>query len=205
MPLVYQQNINDSTKLAVWHILESEEFLLNTVPLTQLIHHPHKRLQHLAGRFILQHLDADFPLNDILISATNKPYLPSGFLHFSISHCGDYAAAIISKKTRAGIGVEIPKHKIISIRKKFMNEEEYLLTDQLSEQLLATIIWSAKEAVFKWYGTGSVDFKKHIRIQSLTKLNDQYVLQVLFLKNEHTFLKVQTFFHEDLCITWLAE
>ncbi len=204
MPLVYQQNINDSTRFAVWHIMESEDFLLNTVILTQTIHHPHKRLQHLAGRFLLKHLNPDFPLDDIMVSSTNKPYLPSGKYHFSISHCGDYAAAIISTNTRAGIDIEIPREKIISIRKKFMNEGEYQLTELEDEQQAATLIWSAKEAVFKWYGTGSVDFKKHIHILSAEKNGEQYVMQVLFSKKEQTLLLVYAQFYKGICMAWLA-
>jgi hypothetical protein len=50
MPLVYQQNINASTKLGVWHIEEPEAFFLEQVPLQREITHPNKRLQHLAGR-----------------------------------------------------------------------------------------------------------------------------------------------------------
>lgn len=204
MPLVYQQNINESTQLAVWHILETEAFLLNSVVLTQTIHHPHKRLQHLAGRFLLKHLNTDFPLEDILISPTNKPYLLSGKYHFSISHCGDYAAAILSTTSRAGIDVEIPKEKILGIRKKFMNENEYRLTGLLNDQQTATLIWSVKEAIFKWYGTGSVDFKRHMHVINAEKIGEQYLLQVMFSKEERTILHVYAEFQKDLCIAWLA-
>ena len=53
MPLVYQQNINEATKMAVWHISEREDFFLKKVTLSNNITHPHKRLQHLAGRYLL--------------------------------------------------------------------------------------------------------------------------------------------------------
>ena len=53
MPLVYQQNINAVTKIGVWHIAEAEDFFA-TVPLQKEITHWHKRLQHLAGRFLLK-------------------------------------------------------------------------------------------------------------------------------------------------------
>ncbi len=204
MPLVYQQNINESTQMAVWHIQELEAFLLNSVILSQTIHHPHKRLQHLAGRFLLKHLNENFPLEDILISPTNKPYLLSGKYHFSISHCGDYAAVIVSTATRAGIDIEIPREKIISIRRKFMNENEYLLTDLLDEKHAATLIWSVKEAIFKWYGTGSVDFKRHMHVINAEKIGEQYLLQVMFSKEERTILLVYAEFHNGLCIAWLA-
>jgi phosphopantetheinyl transferase len=28
-----------------------------------------------------------------------------------------------------------------------------------------TVCWSAKEAVYKWYGLGSIDFKEHIQLE----------------------------------------
>ena len=55
MPLVYQQNINAVTKMGVWHITETEDFFAS-VPLQKEITHPNKRLQHLAGRFLLKAL-----------------------------------------------------------------------------------------------------------------------------------------------------
>ena len=96
MPLFFQHTINETTKLGIWHIEEEEDFFLAKVPLQKSITHPHKRLQHLAGRYLLQYLFPDFPYTEILIADTRKPYLPNDQYHFSISHCSDYAAVIIS-------------------------------------------------------------------------------------------------------------
>ena len=96
MPLVYQHTINSNTKAALWHIEEDEAFFLERVPLKRDVSHPHKRLQHLAGRYLLPVVFADFPLEEILIADTRKPFLPDEKYHFSISHCGDYTAAIVS-------------------------------------------------------------------------------------------------------------
>ena len=82
VPLFYQHNINETTKLAVWHILESEEYFLQWVPLQKEITHWHKRLQHLAGRYLLQYLFPGFPYHLILIADTRKPYLPGEEFHF---------------------------------------------------------------------------------------------------------------------------
>jgi len=93
LALFYQHNINDTTKLAIWKIEEDAYFFLEHVPLQREITHPHKRLQHLAGRYLLRLLFPDFPFEEILIADTKKPYLPHEQYHFSISHCGNYAAA----------------------------------------------------------------------------------------------------------------
>jgi hypothetical protein len=43
MPLIYQHNINETTKAGIWHIEEAEEYFLSKVPLKKDVSHPHKR------------------------------------------------------------------------------------------------------------------------------------------------------------------
>ena len=73
MPIFFQQDIDADTKLAVWKIEEEESFF--AVPLQREITHPHKRLQHLSGRYLLRFLFPEFPLDLIKIANTRKPYL----------------------------------------------------------------------------------------------------------------------------------
>lgn len=60
----------------------------------------------------------------IKVADTRKPFLEDEAYHFSISHCDDYAAAIVSKTGRVGVDVETPSFKIDRIKKKFLNENE---------------------------------------------------------------------------------
>jgi phosphopantetheinyl transferase len=163
MPVFFQHQINDTTRIGVWKIEETEEFFKSNVPQHRDVTHPHKRLQHLAGRFLLQFLFADFPYELIRIADTRKPFLPNEEYHFSISHCSDFAAAIVSRHTRVGIDIERPVEKINNVRHKFLNGAEMSHFDSDNIQSL-TLCWSVKEAVFKWFGYGSVDFKEHIHI-----------------------------------------
>ena len=163
MPLFYQQDINLTTKLGIWKIEEPEDFFLQSVPLQRSITHPHKRLQHLAGRFLLPFLFPDFPHAEIEIADTRKPFLPDEQYHFSISHCGDYAAAIVSSKERVGIDIELITQRIHNIKHKFLHADEivFVNTHQENQQIgLLTLLWSAKEAMFKWWGWGDVDFSE---------------------------------------------
>ena len=76
MPIFFQHQINESTRLGIWKIEETEEFFKANVPLHRDVTHPHKRLQHLAGRFLLQYLFPAFPYHLIEIADTRKPFLP---------------------------------------------------------------------------------------------------------------------------------
>ncbi|CAN5663649.1 4'-phosphopantetheinyl transferase superfamily protein [soil metagenome] len=217
MALFYQHNINDHTKLGIWKIEEPEAFFLMEVPQHRAITHPHKRLQHLAGRYLLKFLFPDFPYEEIVIADTRKPYLPYEQYHFSISHCGNYAAAIVSKKERVGIDIEIPSPKVKKISHKFLNIEEreqfhvagaWLYdnnhqTTTINEQRL-TVLWCAKEAVYKWWGWGSVDFSDHILLQPF-EMNETGLIDAIFIRMQRNFeLKLQYKVFDALCLVWVC-
>ncbi|RYY65044.1 MAG: 4'-phosphopantetheinyl transferase superfamily protein [Chitinophagaceae bacterium] len=206
MPLVYQQNINAHSRLGVWHIAEDEQFFLERVPLQKEITHPHKRLQHLAGRLLLSELYEDFPIRLIRIADTRKPYLPGEAFHFSISHCGDYAAAIVSTENRVGVDIEIPQEKIERIKNKFLeaNEQQLLLALQTTPLKALTIAWSIKESMFKWYAAGKVDFREHLRIVDCMLQDNQFSASCNFQKEQSIAMKVNGIFFNDNCLTWVC-
>lgn len=205
MPLFYQHTINKTSKLGIWHIQENENFFLKKVPLQQSITHPHKRLQHLAGRFLLQHLFPDFPYAEILIADTRKPYLPNEQYHFSISHCSNYAAAIVSSTHRVGIDIEIASEKIKRIAYKFVHEsEKQLLQPSTLNYQLLTILWSAKEALFKWYSLGGVDFKEHMQLNNFIQIqNNSLLLPFVFKKNELIQLNINSKIFNEMVLSWV--
>ena len=211
MPLVYQQNINEATKLAVWHITEQEDFFLEKVMLSNNITHPHKRLQHLAGRYLLTELFENFPLGLIRIADTKKPFLANEAFHFSISHCGDYAAAIASRKNRVGVDIEVISEKVERIKDKFLSEQEQAMISEifntqhsmLNIQLL-TLAWSVKETMFKWYGTGGVDFREHLHIKNISLRDNEFLAQCEFVKNETVDLRPHGLIFNNNFLTWLV-
>jgi len=202
MPLFYQHNINDTTKLAVWQISENEEFFLKKVPLQKEITHPHKRLQHLAGRYLLEILEVGFPFHLIEIAGSKKPILLNSEFHFSVSHCGDYAAAIISKNKLVGIDVEIVTPKINLVKERFLRQDEINLLQEPTPALL-TLFWSAKEAIYKWYGRGKASFKNNMSLNKITFENEQGFINAHFVKDKKTELKVEFRFFGNLCLAWV--
>lgn len=216
MPIFFQHQINETTRLGIWKIEENEDFFKNNVPLHRDVTHPHKRLQHLAGRFLLQFLFPDFPYELIRIADTRKPFLPGEQYHFSISHCGDYAAAIVSKDNRVGIDIEIPVDKIARIKDKFLNDDEQEKwasviaseskqdnkhSDGQEKNVLLTLLWSCKESVFKWYGDGKVDFREHINL--MDQDNNNETIHCYFAKNQSN-LSIQYRKLNHLILAWVV-
>lgn len=218
MPIFFQQDIDGDTKLAVWKIEEEESFF--NVPLQRDITHPHKRLQHLAGRYLLRHLFPAFPLDLIKIADTRKPYLEDEAYHFSISHCSEYAAAIVSRNKRVGVDIEVPSPKVERIKEKFLHPEELVAVtkqpaidnDQkeskrsLPEQHMAqlTLLWSVKEAVYKWWSYGSVDFSEMIRIHAFPFQNKGRIDITFYAPDEAHLLPLHYQVFPDICLAWVT-
>jgi phosphopantetheinyl transferase len=205
MPIFYQQDIDTYTRLAIWKLEEAEDFFLKAVPLQREITHPHKRLQHLAGRWLLKYLFPEFPLELIRIADTRKPFLENEIFHFSISHCGDYAAVIVSEKCRVGVDIEIPTQKVERIKHKFLHREELeLLKHKGMESIVPlTLMWSCKEAVFKWWSYGNVDFSDQIRL-SPSDLKVKGSINACFIEKESYDLSLHYNLFEDLCLAWVS-
>jgi len=217
MPLFYEHNTNFA-KIAIWHIAEEKKFFLERVPLQREITHPHKQQQHLAGRYLLQHIYPDFPYHLIEIADTRKPYLPNEEYHFSISHCGDYAAVIVSKDHRVGVDIEVVSDKVERIKHKFLKAGELKLVagcrlpvagNSINHSAIQpinnlTLLWCCKEAVFKWYGKGDVDFKKDINVNPVEIRKEEGVIKCRFSKEEPVDLNIEYKMFNELCLAWVA-
>jgi len=203
MPIFFQHEIDRSTKLGIWKIEENEGFFLSSIEPQRDVSHPHKRVQHLAGRFLLKYLFPDFPTELIRIADTKKPFLEDEAYHFSISHCGNYAAAIASSTKRVGIDIEIPSEKVLRIIHKFLHPEELQMLNGKADIQQATTLWSIKEAMFKWWGRGGVDFSEMLRIQDVLR-SKQEELQTRFIKEEvDVTFPVQYKQFDEIVLAWV--
>jgi len=225
MGLFYCSEISHDSKLAIWKIEEDESFFTQSATQQYPISHPQKRLQHLAGRFLLPYLFAGFPLQSIQVSPTGKPYLKDNSYHFSISHSGNFAAAIVSKSNRVGIDIEHKRNTVAKVASRFLHQEEINQLQSLSitqikgnsldnsnelndlfasniEQL--TLLWSAKEAIYKWWGLGNLEFNEMIRIDNWQKTNEG-IMKARIVMEESIFDLVPNYrFFDDLCLVWLS-
>jgi phosphopantetheinyl transferase len=239
MPIFFQKDIDQDTKLGIWKIEEEELFFLQKVLPQRNVSHPHKKLQHLAGRYLLNYLFPHFPVQLILIADTRKPYLKDEAYHFSISHCGNYAAAIVSKSKRVGVDIELPSVKVEKIKHKFLSKEEMELVDRqwamsnrrnvidnrqepvgnnitlqpsvksyeqpLSDIKKLTLFWSCKEAVFKWYGLGEVDFKEHMVIEKIKQISeDGFQTEICFKKEASKALILDCCFFKEIVLSYVV-
>ena len=161
MPLLKAWNSDPYSLAAIWHIEEPEPFFTGGTGLTVPdIKNEKRRIERLAGRFLLKYLQADFPLHGILPDAHDKPRIPGNQYFFSISHSWPYVAAVISPYMEAGIDIQCWHPRMGALARKFLSPEELDMVG--SDERLLTLAWCAKEAAYKWQGKRGVDFIEHL-------------------------------------------
>ena len=130
----------------------------------------HRQTEHRKEEFLISRSALAAALNPLPLSAVyyngDQPKHEAG--HISISHTKSGAIAAYSATVEVGIDIEGVRPQISRIAQKFIraDEEKYLasLGATHAQQLLCGI----KESLFKLFGSGNLDFKKHLHITSLS-------------------------------------
>lgn len=166
MPLYKTIKPNIETIVYVWKIDESYDELFQNIELNKkskarlsgMKSELHQR-GFLSVRYLLK--KAGYTDFDLFYNEHGKPLLKDG-KHISITHSYQYSAIIISNQN-VGIDVEKNRDKIIRIHNRFVNTEvDTLSNEDLVKQL--TVIWGAKESMYKTYPYGGLSFHNHIAI-----------------------------------------
>ena len=173
MPLYKTIRVNDFTKVLVWKIEESLEDLTVGIELTEQSKKrvdAMKSILHQQGFMSIRQLlkQAGYVDADVYYDAFGKPHLKDKN-YLSITHSFTFTAIIISEKKPVGIDVEKQRDKIVKIAHKFTPIEEYNTIanhDALVSKL--TIVWGAKESLYKIYGKKKLQFIHHIYIEDFS-------------------------------------
>ena len=168
MPLTTNYNFNNF-KLYLWNINETEKDLKNGVITNSL----RMRLSKIKseefrkGILSVRHLmkAANIQEDDLYYSVDGAPNLKSGE-NISISHSKNFSGIVIGK-SKIGIDIESFRKKILNISLKFLNEKEKFAIGEIDK---LTLIWTAKESIYKAFRTPGISFSKQIYIYGI---NDQ--------------------------------
>jgi len=169
MPLYKTIKPNNHTTIYVWKIEESFDALIENIQLTEKSQQrllSMKSELHQRGFLSVRHLlkEAGYTDFDLYYNGNGKPHLTNG-KYISITHSFTFSAIAISEK-EVGIDIEKNREKIKIIQHKFVNFESGFIhkDDDYIQQL--TVIWGAKESLYKIYPYGGLTFKNDIDIDS---------------------------------------
>jgi 4'-phosphopantetheinyl transferase len=186
MPLHKSLTINNSTKVLIWNIQEDYTDLSNGISLTtanQTRVDSMKSELHQRGFLSIRHLLKEVGLvdADLVYDEFGKPHLKNGKF-ISITHSFTFSGIIVSD-VPVGIDIEKQRDKILKIAHKFTPFQEYKTIanhDALISKL--TIVWGAKESLYKIYGKKKLRFLEHIYIEDIRFENETQSYHVHFLE-----------------------
>jgi len=163
MPLYKSIAVNSHTTVKIWKIDEPFEDLIRPLELTKESQDRVDGMKssiHQRGFLSVRHLLREFGYTDkeLYYNSDGKPHLSDG-RHISITHSFIFSAVVISDG-EVGIDIEKQREKIKIVAEKFIGYEEQYLTDEDRDLIKKlTIIWCAKESLFKIYEPPGLSFK----------------------------------------------
>jgi 4'-phosphopantetheinyl transferase len=185
MPLYKNITLNSSTQILVWEITESyQEFFdavvlneSNAIRLNGMKSEMHQRA-FLSVRKLFQ--EAGYTDFDLYYDEFGKPHLHDG-KHISITHSHQFSAIILSDEV-VGIDIELQREKIIRIADKFADTEfSFLKPEEKTDYIRKlTVIWGAKEAIFKIRNEKGISFKDHIKVNTFEMSDAQTKTELHF-------------------------
>lgn len=191
MPLYKTITINPHTTVYIWKIEEDIDTLSRNIKLTD---HCQERVDgmkselHQRGFMSVRHLlaEAGYTDFDLYYDAQGKPHLKDG-KHISITHSFIFSGIIVSDQ-EVGIDIEMQREKILRIAQKFTPFEEYRTlanTEAIVRKL--TIVWGAKESLYKLYAQEGLSFLRHIDVQDFYFDDAQTTASVTYNAEKNTY------------------
>ncbi|MGX1928422.1 4'-phosphopantetheinyl transferase family protein [Flagellimonas sp. 2504JD4-2] len=185
MPIYKTITISPTTSAYIWKVTEPEKELSTGVELTL---HCQDRMDgmksemHRRAFLSIRHLmdEAGYKDHDLYYDDFGKPHLKDGN-HISITHSHNFTGIIVSQSDEVGIDIEMQRDKILRIANKFTPLEEYRTlanTDAIIRKL--TIVWGAKESLYKIYAQHGLSFLKHIDVMDFAFDDKRTVAQILY-------------------------
>lgn len=192
MPVIQKIN-HPNYQIAIWDMSESINELIQLSQCLDIskFKTEKRKKEILCSRLLLSKFLPDKPISYNKYGAPeikNEDFI-------SISHSKNLTAVIVSKK-KSGLDIEKISPKPLKLSPKFIAKNRHI--NLCPEK--ATIIWCCKEAIYKHYQKGNIDFIKDIKINPFI-VEDQGQLIARFKTKKLTlnYKKINTHFLVYVC------
>ena len=202
------KEFHGNTILAWCCPITDEAFLLENVQLNDVEKEKlqgmtanRRRHEWLTTRWLLQTILS----KDVEISyqENGKPVMANSELSISISHCHEIVAVLLGVSAQSvGIDCESVAPRILKIKHKFAKHELPQIKTKELEHL--TMIWCAKEALFKLHANGSVDFNEHLRINDFDFSVEGGTFTGTILKEETVQYNLKYKYIQNSLLVWVS-
>lgn len=194
MPLAFEYKTPDGGILAGWDLSEPSEDLFASVNLTPeeiITYHSFRvekrRREWLASRrLIQQYTDIHSPVQ---YHPSGRPFING--CQLSISHTNGLAVVAIHPTHPVTVDVETITPRVAKVASRFINPNEAKMIDPTNQLTWQTLIWCAKEALFKYWDETEIDFKEHLHVLPFTINTEQpFIIETIY--NKHNIEKQLT-------------
>jgi phosphopantetheinyl transferase len=163
----------DGSAIAIWEITETEDELRQICPLPhkdeeemRFISNVQRRKERLVVYLLLEHL---FGKKIYLGYHDNgRPFLQNEVGDISISHTSRFACIIYHPTEHVGIDIENTLRNFAAAEKKALSPKEQNYLNDKNRNTQLCLIWSAKEALYKYIGESGIDFAAQLEIEKFT-------------------------------------
>lgn len=169
MPILETEVIREGVRTGIWKITESAQELYQRLRLSdqeiagfQQLKTDLRKRQWLAYRALVCDMLAEENV-PVVNNHFGKPEIRGRDIHLSVSHTDLYAAVIIADRHPVGIDIEKVRDRVLRVRDKFLSPGELSMLDA-GDIESHTLLWCAKEALYKVHGKKNLDFRKHISL-----------------------------------------
>ena len=191
MPLYKTLTPNSQTTVKIWKITESFDELMKPIELRDVSLQrvmSMKSQLHQRGFLSVRHLLAEFGYTDfdLYYDDNGKPHLKDG-KHISITHSFEFSAVAVSYNV-IGVDIEKQREKIGVIAHKFVDYEFDYLKDSDPEYVRKlTVIWCAKESLYKLFATPGLSFLQNCLVLPFTFQEDETISWIDFEQQKLRF------------------
>jgi 4'-phosphopantetheinyl transferase len=208
MPIIQRTNLNQNTILAVWKITESREELLAQMSnrITDQGKNRHDNIHWLASRVLLQELFPEATI-ELFKNESNKPALLINAKPFavSITHSYAYAAVMVSSGQPVALDLEKIDQRVERVVRKFVRPDEEFNGDSNLSTMYYTIVWSAKETLYKYYSKRELDFLENLFVLPFTIHPEGFMIEGSITKNMYQLnLPIEVRFIDGYVLTYSA-
>jgi len=198
---LFHKNISLSSNVQLWDITEPWTDLIKLFDEDEEINsfilstkNDSRKQQFLASSILLKNEFGDWKTTT---NGNGKPYPINNSLEISITHERG-VVGLIKSTAPCGIDIQEITPKVIRVKNKFINKNDIYWTSEKEKDL--TVLWCAKETLYKINGDPNIFFKEHMIIEESDEEN------ILIGKINHPkyrkYYKMKVHFIQNYCLVY---
>ncbi|MCC8088519.1 MAG: 4'-phosphopantetheinyl transferase superfamily protein [Rikenellaceae bacterium] len=166
--------------IVIWKIEEEDKALVGNLQLFPYeqeyfvkITNPHRRFEWMLWHYLVREYIGHFGVD---YHDSGAPHLCGAEGYISVSHCSRFVALYYNGTRKCGVDIEPSDRNISPVISRIISDKESELI--INENVSPLLIWSAKEAVYKYHGKNGVDFKRDFVLTDINTSDRSLVCSV---------------------------